>query len=234
MAQVGPAAAPKKMRSQCVDPFKFLEGYDDLQYVLGQGSYGVVSKYKCRSTGRDCAIKVQTLRGARDMTAWLREELALEASAQSRNPDASNVVKLFESCLSPLEANTCYGYLVLQHCETSLEVVLNCNCDKPLPEALWWTSNLFCGLSFIHSIDILHRDIKPSNTLLVLTSTDRWDLKIADFGSSRAPAHEMTAGVTTLQYQAPEILMSAAISQAGPAKTKQHNSIHMISTSCAF
>lgn len=228
-----PAAMPEPMRSTAVNHTEFLEGYDDNNVMLRQGSYGIVSQHRCRWTGKLRAIKAQTLHYTRDMTAWLREEKTLEAATQSLNPDASCVVRLIASCLCPFNAHSFRSYLVLEHCEMSLEMALQQSVGKPLPETLRWTSNLFCGLSFIHSINTLHGDIKPSNTLLAETGTGTWDLKIVDFGQNRAPAPLMTTDVVTLQYRAPEILMGAATQQARPLEIQQHNSIELSSTTAS-
>ena len=240
MAQFGPAASHTRMRSTCIKQSDFLAGYQDCHLPLGQGSFGVVSQFKCRSTKQLRAIKTQILSDARDMTEWLREETALTAAAESLDPDASCVARLFASCLGPVcerhlpqflfgqpqePSSRHFSYLVLENCGFNLAEVLQNSEGKPLSEALLWSSHLFRGLSFIHSINILHRDIKPSNMLLAETCTGRWDLKISDFGKSRIGAEMMTAAVATLPYRAPEILFSSVTQQAGPPQNQQHNRI---------
>lgn len=214
MAQFEPAAPPAFTRSTCVDPTDFLGQYEDCHHILGQGSFGRVSLYRCRCTNRPLAIKAQTLRASRDMTEWLREESALKAAVQSPAPDAHCVVRLFASCLCPFNGHS-IGYLVMEHCGMSLAQALQQGVGKPLSETLRWTCNLFCGLSFIHSCRIVHRDIKPDNILLAETSSGEWDLKIADFGLSQGETSMMTAtGAVTSPYLAPEMLLGLATLQA--------------------
>jgi serine/threonine protein kinase len=58
------------------------------------------------------------------------------------------------------------------------------------------------GLNFVHALGALHRDIKPANVLL---DADLHPM-ICDFGCSRFGGAQMTEGVGTPAYQAPELL----------------------------
>ena len=68
---------------------------------------------------------------------------------------------------------------------------------------------LFRGLEYCHSRNILHRDIKPQNLLINETTKE---LKIADFGLARSvtlPIPCYSTEVITLWYRPPEILLGA-------------------------
>ena len=68
---------------------------------------------------------------------------------------------------------------------------------------------LFRGINYCHSRNILHRDIKPQNILINETTKE---LKIADFGLSRAfglPISCYSSDVITLWYRPPELLLGA-------------------------
>jgi serine/threonine protein kinase len=209
----------------------FLKNYTDLSTPLGHGAYGHVSLWKCCNTEEQRAIKIQRLCDARDVTDWQREERALATAAYSSDPDARHIVHIYASCLTQPVHSICpsgsfavrFGYLVMACGEMTLSQALDRHKDKPLPEALRWSLHLFRGLTFIHSKGIIHRDLKPSNVLLIKTRFARWDLKIADLGSSREEAQMMTAAVVSLPYRAPEILLGAMTEQAGPQKPVQHS-----------
>lgn len=63
------------------------------------------------------------------------------------------------------------------------------------------------GLDHIHGRSVVHRDIKPENILLTYDGI----VKICDFGVSRmfcsCRSMDLSAGMGTLWYQAPEVLM---------------------------
>jgi len=81
----------------------------------------------------------------------------------------------------------------------------------PVRHLLEWAKALCRALAFLHGCSrcIIHRDLKPLNLLL----SQNLELKVADFGISRCSSScncsnytEMTGGVGSLRYMAPEIV----------------------------
>lgn len=68
---------------------------------------------------------------------------------------------------------------------------------------------LFRGLVFIHSANVVHRDLKPSNLLL----NSDCGLQVCDFGLARLTSEmsqtdaRMTEYVSTRWYRAPEVIL---------------------------
>lgn len=56
-------------------------------------------------------------------------------------------------------------------------------------------------MSWLHSFGIVHRDLKPGNILL----DSNLDIKLADFGTSRQCAKDMTNDMGTFGFMAPEV-----------------------------
>jgi serine/threonine-protein kinase CTR1 len=64
-------------------------------------------------------------------------------------------------------------------------------------------------MRYLHQLGIIHRDLKPGNLLV----NGAWQVKVADFGLSRMSGKEMTRGVGTPVYTAPEALAGSMYSQ---------------------
>src|SRR5213593_58410 len=69
-------------------------------------------------------------------------------------------------------------------------------------------ASLCQAIQFLHSRNIIHRDLKPTNILVPGNGADSDDFKVLDFGLAQwAGRGKPKAGVGTLAYTAPEILL---------------------------
>jgi len=94
----------------------------------------------------------------------------------------------------------------MEYCEYDLKSILNSNVNFSMPQIKFIMKQLIRGLKILHENWIIHRDLKTSNILL----NNRGIIKICDFGLARRHGNKnnnLTQGVVTLWYRAPEILL---------------------------
>jgi hypothetical protein len=97
-------------------------------------------------------------------------------------------------------------------------------CAGPIPprEIAQLGLDIASGLAYLHSFSppVLHRDLKSGNVLVRTAGCTRPRLVLADFGLARAKSRAgadnatMTAGLGTLQWTAPEVLVAERYSEA--------------------
>lgn len=167
---------------------------------LGDGTYGIVSKVRDKDTKKEYALKGIKMEDAKDGFSLqsLREIKTLQLC---RHP---NVVSLEEVVVGNAGANV---YLLMEYVENDVYTLME-NREKPftIAETKTLMKHLLAGVAHLHENWVVHRDIKPANLLM----SNQGILKLADFGLAReygSPLGRMTAGVVTLRYRAPEVLL---------------------------
>ncbi|XP_071454151.1 cyclin-dependent kinase-like 1 [Hetaerina americana] len=186
-------------------PSRAMERYEKI-CKIGEGSYGVVFKCRCRETGELVAIKkyVDSEDDPVIRKIALREIRMLK---NLRHPNLVNLIEVFRRKRRL--------HLVFEYCErTVLDEVEAHPHGAPEEVAQMIAWQTLVGLNYIHSRHCVHRDIKPENLLL----TSNGLLKLCDFGFARSmssPNGEMTEYVATRWYRAPELL--CAMTNYGPA-----------------
>ncbi|KAI9361898.1 kinase-like domain-containing protein [Pilaira anomala] len=103
-------------------------------------------------------------------------------------------------------------YLIQSCCDTTMADIIHSKLELEAVHYQWFMYQLFSGLKYIHSANVLHRDLKPANILV----NENCDLRICDFGMARGflnPSDHvetkyMTHYVVTRWYRAPEIMLS--------------------------
>lgn len=100
--------------------------------------------------------------------------------------------------------------LVTEYCTQNLMNVIHQNADVMTTKHIKYiTYEMMKGVHYMHSRGVIHRDLKPLNLLV----TEKWDIKISDFGQSNVITdeinkdHQMTKYITTKYYRAPELYM---------------------------
>ncbi|KAL1436010.1 hypothetical protein MTO96_010767 [Rhipicephalus appendiculatus] len=170
---------------------------------IGEGTYGVVYKAKCKVTDKIVAMKKIRLEGQKEGVpgTTMREVTLL------RELTHENIVRLVDVVMTASKTI----HLVFEYMTMDLRKHLDTQPDnKTLDAAVVkkYLRQIVDAILFCHRRRVLHRDLKPANILI----DDNGDIKVADFGFCRAfrlPVRVYTPEVGTLWYRAPEILMGA-------------------------
>ncbi|XP_054817807.1 serine/threonine-protein kinase STY13-like [Prosopis cineraria] len=191
----------------------------DIRRAIDHGAYGTV--YRGVYDGQDVAVKVFDWRDTDKEAAAIRASFQQEVAAWHKlnHPNVTKFVgasigNSFVKISSEDISNEVYSFIPAQACCVlefvpggTLKKFLMKNRRKKLDfdVAIQLALDLSRGLSYLHSKKIVHRDVKTENILLDANGT----AKIADFGVARIEALnpcEMTGGVGTPCYMAPEVL----------------------------
>jgi serine/threonine protein kinase len=176
---------------------------------VGQGAYGIVVAARDKTSDKEenlIAIKkIEKAFEHKIFTKRTLRELKILRLLQHENVIGIKTIMLPKSRES-FEDIYVYNELM----ETDLASIIKS------PQALsdehiqFFLYQILRGLKYIHSAGIIHRDLKPRNLLV----NSNCDLKICDFGLSRAIHYEQKTGemtdyVATRWYRAPELLLAA-------------------------
>ena len=184
----------------------------DLYNQLGQGTFGVVTKARQKSSGKLVAIKKFIVKDKKEgfpITAF-REITIMK---KLKNINVLQIVDMIH------EKDGSFFYTVSPYISSDLNGLLNNpRIDLSLPQIKSLMQQILQGINYVHQSGYLHRDIKTANILL-----DHFGIvKIADFGLARLfhgepPAtadsppgggkFEYTGLVVTRWYRPPELLL---------------------------
>jgi serine/threonine protein kinase len=177
-----------------------MDKYVKIEKPVGEGTYGVVYKARCKVTNETVALKKIRLESEDEGVP----STALREISLLKELDHPNIVLLrdVEHNQSPNRL-----YLVFEWLDQDLRKHMD-NLDDPMGAELIrsYMKQMLLGLEYCHAHGVFHRDLKPQNLLIDRSGV----LKIADFGLARAfslPFRTYTHEVVTLWYRAPEIML---------------------------
>eukprot|EP00931_Biecheleriopsis_adriatica_P120663 TRINITY_DN95782_c0_g1_i1.p1 TRINITY_DN95782_c0_g1~~TRINITY_DN95782_c0_g1_i1.p1 ORF type:complete len:294 (-),score=30.58 TRINITY_DN95782_c0_g1_i1:28-909(-) len=179
--------------------------------LLGTGSFSYV--FRCTLQDYPEQVAVKALR-SKELLPGRGREAHFNQSLRH-----INLVNLIQS----VETDE-LDYFVLELCRGgNLQDVLHNTPDRPwdrvpLPERARAGRDVAVALDFLHQMDILHRDVKSGNTFLLLPLAEAWindtftlpTVKLGDLGFARPMSDydNLTQGVGTMRYMAPEVINS--------------------------
>src|SRR5438874_2875402 len=167
-----------------------LDGYT-LKRGVGQGGFGEVY-FAVSDGGKEVALKL--LRGHSD--AELR---GITHCLNLKHPNLVHLYDLYEDDRGD-------RWVVMEYVfgESLAQVINRHPHGLPLDLVREWFSALARGVGYLHDQGVVHRDLKPANIFV-----EHGHLKVGDYGLSRrmssSQGGEMTRGVGTPHYMAPEI-----------------------------
>jgi len=166
----------------------------ELGDALGEGSFAVVRKGRCRRTGKEVAVKV--VPKSRQSVQSIRNECKVLQRVS------------LHRCIASLEAfyetEDCF-FIVMEFVNGGdlFDRVANHGAFTE-PAAARLLLEVAGALALLHAQGMVHADIKPENMLL----TDDGHIKLVDFGLSCEISSTAEKSDGTLAYWAPELFTS--------------------------
>lgn len=177
----------------------------DIKSIIGKGSYGCVTKAKCKRTGRDVALKVmqQQSQTEYEIIKLLREiqilrrlnEITYELQRNEKNkcsfvpelieiicPEETNSKKRSKGQSQQKQYDLMNICIVIEFVDTDLDSLLKHKIDFTENHLIKLVYNILCCLAFLHMCNVMHRDLKPANILIQANCC----VRVCDFGLSRS------------------------------------------------
>lgn len=177
---------------------------------LGGGAYGIVGQFTDTRDGSIVAIK-KTSKAFDDPTDSKRTLRELKLLGHLSHPNIIRLTDVLPSAGCARDQQDVY--MCMESMDTDLHQIIRSKQELSDEHAQYFMYQLFCGLKFMHSADVLHRDLKPGNLLV----NRNCDLKICDFGLARIASgvggeadrgDVMTEYVITRWYRPPELILT--------------------------
>ena len=163
---------------------------------LGRGSYGTVYSYQLHD-GKEYAVKISSS----DLYSSDIREIAI-IRYLAPHPTIIEALAVGFRSKRPymaMEQGKDLGALISYYKNRKQTI--------PAEKLKFLIYQLFCGIDYMHSKDVMHRDLKPQNLLLFPGDL----LKIADFGLAKGlycmDVEKPTTEVVTIWYRAPEVIL---------------------------
>jgi serine/threonine protein kinase len=184
-----------------------------LTWPAKEGKYGRVNKARHTETGEISAIKTLKKVSASDDSETLSALFMREIEAMKRmvHPAILGLIGFIPPPKAPPSGQSHgdlhFGKIVTEFMpnDTLANLIASSGyAGRSATLKVKIAVGIAAAMRYMHAGGIVHRDLKPLNILL----DDRWEPRLADFGSARAGnwelAFTLTAEVGTVLYAAPE------------------------------
>lgn len=190
----------------------FLGQHHKVIAVLGEGSFGVVTK--CRNLRSNKTVAVKVLK--KDTLNATNREIANLRRFQRLDPDRCHLIRFNGFFFH--QGRACLSFELLDvDLRTYVSEVHRASKRSGLAllRVRSLTRQLVTALDFLEIAGLVHGDIKPENIMVVDRSRRPVQVKLVDFGgaqpSDRADPETL---VHTRRYGSPELLLVAPLSEA--------------------
>lgn len=201
----GMMADPKTGTMKVSSVKAYLDSFEVLRR-LGEGSFGVVYKVKCKLNGKIYAMKA--LQKDRVLLNKQLKYAQAEANILRKNNNPF-VLSLYFAFQTP----TCL-YMVMDCCsKKNLSLLILKQNNFTEEEARFYIAEIILGVEYLHKQGVLYRDLKPENVLVGLDG----HLMLCDFGLSKENVgrNELaTSFVGSRLYLSPEMVKGQGFSPA--------------------
>ena len=186
--------------------------FDDYEIneKLGYGRFSTV--WSASKNGSPFAIKIY--RSGVSFEKYFENEMKvlnkIKDAARESNARGHSIILHHEDKKYPSDFGI-HNCIVFPRFHCSLSKLLRSDGNLKIPVAEKIMKDIFAGLEYLHSIDIIHTDIKPENILTDIVPCDTGPptikITIADLGSSAIKGEKrVSSAVGTVIYSAPEII----------------------------
>jgi len=200
----GPGPMPSQASMPSVPPSQPPQA-GEVEKPIGYGAFGVVWAVTDPRDGKRIAIK-KLPNVFQSVTSCRRVYRELKMLCTFKH---DNVLSAVDILKPPESQGFTEIYIATEFMQSDLHRIIVSPQPLTADHIKVFVYQIFRGLRYLHSANILHRDIKPGNLLINANCL----LKICDFGLARVgepdPSAYLTQEVVTQYYRAPELLMGA-------------------------
>uniref|UniRef100_A0A3Q3W9X7 Protein kinase domain-containing protein n=1 Tax=Mola mola TaxID=94237 RepID=A0A3Q3W9X7_MOLML len=187
-----------------------LGSHHEVMEILGEGSFGLITKCHNAETGQMEAIKI--FKSRPNFIHDAQKEIGMLKRLQCLDPDSCNIVK-WNNYFFDKEI-ICLSFELLD--QNLRDYILDRECrGLPISEVRSIIHQLTTALSHLNSLGIVHADLKPDNVMVVDRHQQPLKVKLVDFGLAQLLfAIKSDVPVQSLWYRAPEVMLDIPFNEA--------------------